>query len=232
MEVAASTPVPFRSRLQELIGKLMPPGTQASLAERTGLERSTILRLLRGQRKPTLRTLQVLAPALGVTVLELVTGTDAAICVPTAVDVVAREAYEAAVRQIITFEAQATHLGQRLREAEQQGANDREKARRLRDQLDVRESELTKTVIERDHALREAARHERDAIKYREGLERAVTDVASLQETVRELTAAVEAGRTVSRTGAILAGVAAVVSVASYLRNSPEDEGLFSDDEA
>jgi transcriptional regulator with XRE-family HTH domain len=207
---------PIGARVEGLLAGM---GKSASwLAERAGVERSTIGRLVKGARTPTPETLRDIAPVLGVTLAQLVAGTDAAARVREADDLVARKDYEAAVHQVVEFERQASELQNRVRGFVEELRGERERRRRLAE-------ELERCVEERDAARRKADHHERDARRYREALERAVSDVAQLQERVRELGTAVESGRKTGRVAAILAGVAAVVSVASYLRadEQPED---------
>ena len=64
----------FHRRLHELLGKRGPDATQAWLSERSGVDRSLISRLMSGDRLPTAETLICIAPALEVTVEQLVGG--------------------------------------------------------------------------------------------------------------------------------------------------------------
>lgn len=218
-------PARIGTRIQGLLEGL---GQNAAwLSEKTGLERSTIGRLIKGTRNPTPETLREIAPVLGVTLAQLVAGTDAAARVDEAGDLVARKDYEAAVHQVIAFERRAHDLQNNLRDSQEGLRAEKERNRRT-----VEELEKCKGDLER--AKKDAIRHEREALRYREALEKAVVDVAHLQAQVRELGASVEAGRKTGRVAAILAGVAAVVSVASYLNNTeetPEDDGTEDDDD-
>ncbi|MCC6648108.1 MAG: helix-turn-helix transcriptional regulator [Polyangiaceae bacterium] len=184
--------------------------TAAWLAERAGVERSTVTRIVRGERHPTPETIALLAPVLGVTVEQLVAETDAADRVDAAKQLVSKAHYDEAVRQVIEYERRASDLGVRVRDL--QADLNQEQSRR-RDAVRVAE--------ERDRdaraAERRAASCEHDAQRYRDALERAVSDVARLQTKVQQLSAAVDDGRRHGRVAATLAGVAAVASVASYL---------------
>jgi transcriptional regulator with XRE-family HTH domain len=196
----------------------------AWLAEMVGVSRSTITRILNCDRNPTPKTLHEIAPVLGFEVAQLVAGTDAADRVKEAQDIVSRHDYEQAVRQLIEYERKANDLGVRVGELTERAEEERQRTRKLNEQLAASERRLVALADEREAAVREARHHEEegkrhreDADRYRQGLEKAVADVVALRAQVRELGAAVEAGRTTARVGAILAGVAAAVSVASYL---------------
>jgi transcriptional regulator with XRE-family HTH domain len=207
--------IPIGDRIQSRLEQL--DKNAAWLAEMVGVSRSTITRILKGERNPTPETLHEIAPVLGVEVGQLVAGTDAAERVKEAQDIVSRHDYEAAVRQVIEFERKANDLATRVREVTDSCEEERQRVRKLVGELGESHRERSALRDERDQARREQRHLEQDVRRYREGLERAVADVVALRAQVRELGAAVESGRMTSRVGAILAGVAAAVSVASYL---------------
>ncbi|WP_437713014.1 helix-turn-helix domain-containing protein [Sorangium sp. So ce448] len=208
----SSPPEPIGHRIKfQLDGLGQSP---AWLAEKAGVPRSTVHRILTGDRNPTPDTLQLLAPVLGVTLEQLVAGTDAAERVKEAQNLVSREHYDEAIRQLIEFERNATNLAARLRETEEALRGERDRRQRA-------EGKLESAERERDEACLAAKRNERDAQRYREALERAVADVARLQTQVRELGEAVGEGERTNRVAAILAGVAAVASLATYLTSEP-----------
>ncbi|MDC3985923.1 helix-turn-helix domain-containing protein [Polyangium jinanense] len=213
--------IPIRERIQTRLDELEQ--TPAWLAEKVGVSRSTITRILKGERNPTPETLHEIAPVLGEEVAQLVAGTDAEKRVKEAQDIVSRRDYEAAVRQVVDFERKANDLAAQVRELNERCAQEQIRARKLTDQLEESERKCGLIEEERDRARREALHHEQDARRYCEGLEKAVADVVALRAQVRELGAAVESGRTTSRVAAILAGVAAAVSVASYLGGDSDD---------
>ncbi len=213
--------VPIGQRIQARLDEL--DKSAAWLAEMVGVPRSTITRAVKGERNPTPETLQEIAPVLGVTLAQLVTGTDAAERVEDAQNLVSRRDYEGAVRQVIEYERKANDLHVQVRDLTESAERELERARRAREELDAYQQRFASMVEERDQARRQARQDEADARRYRQALEKAVTDVALLQEQVRELGAAVEDGKMTSRLGAILAGVAAAVSVASYLGSDSDD---------
>jgi transcriptional regulator with XRE-family HTH domain len=218
----AEGPTRIGVRVEKLLREM---GRNAAwLADRAGVERSTISRLLKGARTPTPETLRDIAPILGVTLSQLVVGTDAAARVGEADDLVARRDYEAAVRQVVEFERQSSELQSRVRGFTEELRSERDRRRRLAEELEERAEELASARRKADH-------NERDARRYREALERAVIDVARLQERVRELGVAVDSGRRTGRVAAILAGVAAAVSVAHYLRSDDAPASESTDDE-
>lgn len=216
---ARETILPIGRKVQALLDQLGQ--TPSWLAEKVGVSRSTITRILKGERNPTPETLQEIAPVLGLTVAQLASGTDAAERVKDAKDLVARKDYEDAVRKVIEYEARAHDLTTRVRELTTELGDERSRSRRL--QKDA-EHEVATMREEREEARRKAAQHQEDARRYRDAFEKAVVDVAQLREQVRELGSAVDAGRKTGRIGAILAGVAAAVSVASYLTNDADSE--------
>lgn len=206
--------LPIGQRIEELLREMGKP--PAWLAEKAGLERSTVSRILKGARNPTPETLSNLAPVLGVSLEQLVAGTDAAARVEEAANLVSRAHYEDAVRQLIEFERKANDLAEQLR-VEKEVSKDAQAKRR-----DAEEAART-VQADRDAAVRESKRHEEDARRYQEALQRAVADVARLQTDVAELSKAVDQSRLTGRMAAILAGTAALASVASYLKGrSPE----------
>jgi transcriptional regulator with XRE-family HTH domain len=216
--------VPIGRRILGLLGDLNQ--SAAWLAERVGVARSTITRILNGERNPTPDTLQEIAPVLGLSVAQLVAGTNAAGRVKESEELIPRSAYESAVHQVIEFERQANELRARVRDLTEELLGEKQQRRQLSQELDH-------CCEDRDRARREAERREHEARRYREALERAVTDVAQLRAQVSELGAAVEANRRTGRVGAILAGVAAAVSVASYLNtDSANDDNSGADGKA
>ena len=226
VQTSDAEPIPIGQRIEAALDGLGK--NPAWLSEKVGVSRSTITRILKGERNPTPETLQEIAPVLGMTLAQLAMGTDAAGRVKETQELVSRSHYEGAVRQVIEYERKANDLTVRLREMSDGLQREQARARRARDELEA-------MVEERDQARRDARHHEHDARRYREALEKAVTDVASLQQQVRELGAAVAVGRNTGRVAAILAGVAAIASVASYLNSEPssneQDEDEDQDDE-
>lgn len=210
--------VPIGARIETLLTGLGQ--TPAWLAEKAGVQRSTVTRILNRERNPTPETLQDLAPVLGVSLDQLVVGTDAAERVREAQNLVSRAHYEEAVHQIIEFERKANNLMSRVRDLEEALKSEQARSQKA-------EGALASVELERDTARRTAQHHECDARRYREALERAVSDVARLQTQVGELGEAVGEGKRTGRIAAILAGVAAVASVATYLVNdaASDDKG-------
>ncbi len=196
-------------RIEVLLGELGK--TPAWLAEKAGIERSTVSRILKGARNPTPETLSNLAPVLGVSLEQLVAGTDAAARVEEAANLVSRAHYEDAVRQLIELERKGNDLAEQLR-AEKEVSKEALVKRRIAEDV------AGTLQAERDAAVRESQRHEADVRRYQEALQRAVADVARLQTDVTELSKAVDESRLTGRVAAILAGTAALASVASYLK--------------
>lgn len=207
--------VPIGSRLQALLEQIQQ--SPAWLAERIGVPRSTISRAIKGERHPTPETLSEIAAVLGMPVAQLAAGTDAAERVKEAGELVSRKDYEEAVRQVIEYERKLRDASNQVGDLKAEAERQRESARRAATEAREATDKLAKVQTERDAAVAAAAQWQEDAKLYQEALERAVSDVAHLREQVRELGTSVGAGHQTARIGAILAGVAAAVSVATYL---------------
>jgi len=202
--------------------------TPAWLAEMVGVSRSTITRILKGERNPTPETIQEIAPVLGLTVAQLVNGTDAAERVKEAKDLVARSDFEDAIRHCLEYERSARDAGVQLRDTRAELETQLEATRRANAEAREASERLARMEAERDDAIRAARHHEEDARRYQDALKKAVTDVARLHAQVRELGKAVDDGRKTGRIGAILAGVAAAVSVATYLNSDSQPKTATS----
>ncbi len=201
---------PIGKRIEDLLESMGK--SQGWLAEKSGLQRSTIGRIVKGTRSPTPQTLAEIAPVLGVEVAQLVVGTDAAERVEEAQQWIARSHYAAAVSQVVEFEKQANDLKSKLRDAEYDLSSTKDVLALSREQL-----------VE---ARREANRFAEDADRYKRALEDAVADLAQLKSSVED-------ARATGRWGAAAATLAAAVSVAMYLRNASEtnDEDEEDDDD-
>lgn len=206
MEGMGTTPI--GKRIEDLLASAGK--SQGWLAEKSGLQRSTIGRIIKGTRSPTPQTLAEIAPVLGVEVAQLVVGTDAAERVEEAQQWIARSHYAAAVSQVVEFEKQATDLKSKLRDAEHDLAATKDLLAMTKEQL-----------VE---ARREANRFAEDADRYKRALEDAVADLAQLKSSVEE-------ARTTGRWGAAAATLAAAVSMAMYLKNASEEDDEEEEDD-
>lgn len=220
-------PVRIGKRLEQRLAEL---GHNAAwLADKVGVPRSTISRIISGDRNPTAETLQEIAPVLGLSLAQLVVDTDAAGRVKEAQELVSRRDFEEAIRQVLKYEQQSNDLSARIRDLESELAQEVSRRHRATKEAEQCRTELEQAVHDVGRSRREALHNERDARRYREALEKAVADVARLNTQLTELGAAVDVGRRNGRVAAILAGVAAVVSIANYLRS--EDESPLSNNE-
>lgn len=211
---------PFGQRLH---GLMEQHGlSQAKLADRAGVERSTISRLIKEQRTPTMDTLQCLAPVFGLDVHALVKGTDAEGRLTDTVQMVRRQDYDAAVQKMIEAENRATDLERKLHSVEDgitQGQEARTKAH-----VELCAMQFKLETAERDVVLerQRAAELAQELKRYRDALQHAVADVSSLRGQLEEVARDMKDTAKSNRTTAILAGVAAlagVVTVATYLAN-------------
>ena len=207
--------LPFHIRLQDLLERQGPDATQSWLADRTGLDRSLISRVIRGDRPPTPETIQCLAPALGVGVLELVAGTDAEARLEAGSDTVRRSHYEAAVAKVIEYEGVIRDLEDQVR-----GLGDA-----LAKEESARKAATVTAAAAEKQADADAARlaelqtrHEaqgRELVHHQQALARAVAAFTGLQKQVVDLQAELAETKKSSKAAALLAGVGAVTSAAS-----------------
>jgi transcriptional regulator with XRE-family HTH domain len=217
MDGMPERPIAIGERIELLLAE---QGKTASwLAEQAGTDRSTVHRIIAGKRKnPTPQTLSELAPALGMSLEQLVSGTDAAARVKEAANLVSRALYEEAVARMIEFQQQAREWEDRARRAEDEC--ERERERRIEAQV-VRDL----AVREKKDALQAAENRQRDAEKYKQAFQRAAADVALLRTQVAELGDAIDDSRKTGRIAAALAGTAAAASVLTYLATNKDTPG-------
>lgn len=222
---APATPIGERlSALLEQQGK-----TPAWLGDTAGVPRSTVHRILKGERKnPTPKVLAELAPALGVSLEQLVAGTDAAHRVADAATLVTRADYEKAITTIIELERRAHDAEERVRRAEDEVNQQRERwsdEKDSRKQAEHQKAEAVQEAERQKAELREAReRHEQELKRYRRALTRAATDNAELRAKIAELGEAIDDSRKTGRVAMVLAGTAAAASVLTYLASSNSDD--------
>jgi transcriptional regulator with XRE-family HTH domain len=219
MDVAASR-IPFGERLHTLLESRTPALTQAWVADRAGLDRSLLSRIIQGKRSPTPEVLQCLGPVLGVEIEELVQGTDAEDRLSDAKSSVQQENYEAAVRQIIEYEGRSRDLENRLHFAGE--ALKAEVKRRELAEGHAKDAHCLKEQLQRELSEARAMilRQEQDLKCYRQGLAKAVAEVGALRSKLQELGAELASTSKSIRTATILSGVAAfagAVTVAHFL---------------
>ncbi len=216
--------IPFGVRLHELLQRAGPHATQAWLATRSGLDRSLVSRVMRGQRPPTGEALACLAPALGVEVIDLVRGTTAEERFREGVDHVRRADFEEAVARMVEFEGKNRDLEARVRSLTE--TLSRERASRTTAEEKAHDSmlELERASaglrdLEERHATQAA-----ELTRYQHALVRAVSDFSALKKQVCDLQAELGDAKQSSKTASILAGVAAVASVATIAHFLGDDE--------
>jgi transcriptional regulator with XRE-family HTH domain len=216
--------IDFNERLGALLAERKAEGGQAWLARVSGLEPSTISRLLRDkERLPARETLEALAPALGTTVEVLVEGTTAAERLRSGPEFVSAEQFQHAVTTMLAFERRTNDAEAHLRDARQALNAELERTRAARADNDRLRSDL-----EDARANIRALEQERDNLKsaledHRKALEKAVFDICQLQAHVGELKKLAEASKTSATTGALLAGIAAITGLATVAHYLSED---------
>ncbi|WP_437909436.1 helix-turn-helix transcriptional regulator [Sorangium sp. So ce327] len=216
--------LPFGKRLRQLLEARGPDASQAWLATRSGLDRSLISRVIRGNREPTLEALQCLAPALGVDLAELVRGTTAEERLREGEGLVRRADYEEAVKSLIEYEQKNRDLDARVRslnetlEREQHARRVAEESGKNAAVIAERASGRLKE-LETLHAAQTA-----ELLRYQRALARAVADFSELKKRVGDLQNELGEAKKSSRTASILAGVAAVTGVATIAHFLGDDE--------
>jgi transcriptional regulator with XRE-family HTH domain len=218
--------IPFGTRLLSLLEQREPPLTQAWLADKAGLDRSLISRIVRGERSPTSEALQCLAPALGVEPAELVRGTDAEARLQEANHAIQQADYALAIQKIVEYESQKRELENQLNGLKETLAQ--EEKRRKSAEIVACEAHLERERAQRDlqSAHDSLHRQEQDLRRYQSGLSRAIAEVTSLRTQIRELGEELASTKKSSRAATILAGVAAVTGVATvahFLSNNDDD---------
>lgn len=163
---------PIHHRIAELLARAAK--TPGWLAARSDVQRSTITRMLRGERRPSASTLAKLAPALGETFENLVRGTDAANLVDTDFRFVELEALREVIWPLVTLAQSNEKSAARIATLEKAATVDRKRRKRLE-----RTEETLKQALEQIHA--EIRRHETDAKIKRNGFVNTLENLAMLK---------------------------------------------------
>lgn len=213
---ASAAPMPIGERIAALLKE--QDKTAAWLADTAGMHRSTVHRLLTNKRKsPTPQTLAELAPVLGMTIEQLVAGTDAAARVGEAASLVPRAQFEAVVQKMLECKRRVMDAKDRARRAEEEAA--REYERRIRDQAARELAERDKAKVaeaderELDDLRTIVQRREQDLERYKSLFARVVADNEVLKAQIAELGQAINDSRRTTSIASILAGAAATALV-------------------
>jgi transcriptional regulator with XRE-family HTH domain len=218
LDMDAAVVVEFPIRLRERREALGPHATQAWLSDRSGVDRSLISRLERGEREPTVDTLQYLAPVLGVDVEALVAGTDAETRLRNAADVVPREHLMGAVAKMGAYEGTISDLQARNR-SQAEALGHEQKARRTAEQA----ASDARAEADRDGAkLRElqerfAAQGE-ELQQQRTLLAQAMADFSGLQSHMEALKRELAATKSTAKAASIVAAMGAAASFATLAK--------------
>ncbi len=215
--LAVGALIPFGQRLSELLETQGEHASQAWLATRTGLDRSLISRVIRGERPPTAETLQCLATALGVDVAALVAGTDAETRLEEAADHVRRADYEAAVGKLIEYEGRVREVENRLRATEEALVSERETRKQAERAAAAAQQELEQAVAHVTALRAQSEAQARELVRYQHALARAVAQFDALKARIDET-------KNSSKAASVLAGIAAVTGVATIAHFLGDDE--------
>jgi transcriptional regulator with XRE-family HTH domain len=216
--------IPFNERLTALLAERKQDGAQAWLSKVSGVEPSTISRLLKGDRLPARETLELLAPALGMSVDELVLGTTAAERARSGPEYVSIDQFREALGKMLDFERRANDAEASSKQLRESHSEEAARARaastkvvRLEEQL--AEAKTHARALEKDKLTLQG-----DVRRYQDALEKAVADVSRLNVQIAELKKLATSNQKTTTVTAVLAGIAAVggiVTAAHYL--DPED---------
>lgn len=190
--------IPFGRKLQERLDEFQPPRSQTWLAEEAGISTSFLSRLIRGDRNPTPAVIESLAPVLGIEPMHLVSGTDAEGRYLQSGELVKKEIYEAAARQLAANQVLIADLQERVKD------------------LPLAHAQLGQTLRDLDLLRRDAddlrsdnKQLRQDLQKYRSALEQAVAEYSALQGQLKTLADELAGTKKSSRASAILAAVGA-----------------------
>ena len=177
-----------------------------------------------------METLNLFATVLGMTLEELVTGTTVEDRLEESLRLVSRGHYDAAVAQVIEFERRAGTAERRVQTLEEELGQERQRRRSEQKRCEDLERDVKQHL-----AAAKNARLDRE--RYARALGEAVADVARLRTLVAELRDHAKASLRTGQITRTLAGLAAVASVATYLRSADadtdpdEDRGTEDQDE-
>lgn len=220
----STSSVPFGAKLASL---LETHGiSQASLSEKSGVDRSLISRMVRGDRKPSTETLRQLAPALAIDIAELVRGTDAEERLDGAIYSIEHDDYVAAMQRTIECEARNRELNAQLTSI--RDALTHEEKRRVAAEIALSNAHMEQERARQDakEAREHIQRQEQELRRYRKGISRAVAQVASLRAKLRAIDEELASTKKSARLAAILSGVAALtgaVTIAYFLGGSDSE---------
>jgi transcriptional regulator with XRE-family HTH domain len=210
-----SKPEPFGDRLHRLLEQEGTNSTQAWLAQRSGVDRSLISRLITNQRRPTVEVLQCLAPALRIELVDLVRGTDAESCLTEIPNVVRRSDYEGVLAQMIEYEGKIREL---VRDAQTKD-DIIEQRKNGEEQHKASIALLEKQVEEQERELAQlralVTSKEQELFRYRHALAHVVAENQALKQQFLILESELGETKKSSKAATILAGIAAVTGVAT-----------------
>ncbi len=175
------------------------------LAKRAGVDRATVSRVLDGSRNPSLETLELCAAVFGITVDQLVEGTDAYGRTIDAKKVVNREHYQEAVNELLAAKSQVLDLTRKVRDLEISLKTEEDRRRRAENESDKLRYSLNTTD-------REKRAYASEAEQYRLAFHRAQKETAQLQGKLAELAEEVRSGK---KTGQVALGMASIAAAAA-----------------
>jgi len=222
----APATVPFSTRLRELREGLGPHATQAWLSEKSGVDRSLISRLERGERLPTFEALRWLAPVLGVEVDALVAGTDAEGRLQDPGDSVPLADFQGAVATIANLQSKASDLEAINRSANETIAQERAARRAAEKALsDLRAAADRDAAKHRELQARFDAQGE-ELRRHRDMLTQAMADLSSLKKQGAELARELAETQKSAKATSLLATIGAagsLMTLAHFLNNDTQE---------
>ena len=222
----------FGKRLDEALTKLEK--TQSWLAEHSGFTRAHVSHLIKGDRNPTVATLQAFAPLLGYTVEDLARGTDAETRLKEIGNYVPQETYQEVFRRMLELEAQLRENTQKSEHLTELLGAERSRRKQAEEQISRAHLEIERLTIDLENSGHELQKRLKEVRRYEQALGRAIADVAVLNIKVKEIEKEViSTGRSAKLTQ-ILSTVTlgTVITAAYYLgkEKEPIEEPTKQDD--
>lgn len=201
----------------------------SALATKVNVAHSTFTRIANGDRNPSVDTLTVIATALGLSLEQLVHGTDAEERVAEAQRLIPRSTLDDAVKQIAEYEHKARDQNRQLWQKEDDLEAERKKRREAEDERNKAVSahkaieQAFEGAKERVMAAEKLAKEARDdAIHYRNAFEKAYANVLALESALKDLKESTKEAAFVGKVNTVLSAFTAAFSFGTYMNTTEE----------
>lgn len=175
----------FGKRLEDALTKLGK--SQSWLAERSGFTRAHVSHLVKGDRNPTIATLQAFAPLLGYTVEDFARGTDAENRLKEIGNYVPQETYQEVFRRMLELDAQLREHAQKLEHLTELLGSERSRRKQAEEHASRAHLDIARLTSDLQCSRGELQKSLEEVRKYEQALGRAVADVADLNIKLKEI---------------------------------------------